>query len=403
MPNPSPYKKLACSELADQMFVDPNVVHVGIGKKYKDGKYLNQNVIVVGVKRKGDPFAGIQVPRTVNDYATDVQEFGELQAHGDVSRFPERFNPTKSKRRRPIPGGFSIGHPMVPVGTLGAWMRRNEETVAITNNHVAANLNQAAVGDPVYQPGVYDGGSSSDAVLELMEFAYVHMGDEPPPPVERVPPPPPREPSGVPVNKRWLSSALWKLWLLPANAVSRLIGCHDRAVVANMKKIRNDWRRLAVGAALHRPIILEHGMVFSIRQPWPNLVDAAVCRVRHPEENSGVVPTPHFIEGIGELVGIRDPAVGDRVEKSSRTTGITSGWVESIGLTRHSYGSEGTAMFDEQLIVRSANGSFSASGDSGAAVVDEDRYLVGLLCASGRSVSVANKISNVVSIMGVTV
>jgi hypothetical protein len=78
-------------------------------------------------------------------------------------------NPTT--RQRPAPVGFSVGHPDVTAGTIGARVKDGTGNVYIlSNNHVLANSNDAQLGDPIYQPGVFDGGTASDQIATLSAF-----------------------------------------------------------------------------------------------------------------------------------------------------------------------------------------------------------------------------------------
>ena len=65
-------------------------------------------------------------------------------------------------RERPCPGGISAGHVDITAGTLGAWVKdkANDQPVILSNNHVLANSNQAALGDAIVQPGPVDGGAA---------------------------------------------------------------------------------------------------------------------------------------------------------------------------------------------------------------------------------------------------
>jgi hypothetical protein len=61
---------------------------------------------------------------------------------------------------RPVPPGVSSGHFQVTAGTLGALVEDAAgKQYALSNNHVFANSNQASIGDPIVQPGPFDGGS----------------------------------------------------------------------------------------------------------------------------------------------------------------------------------------------------------------------------------------------------
>lgn len=76
-------------------------------------------------------------------------------------------------RQRPAPNGFSLGHPDITAGTLGALVRDPSDDVcyALSNNHVLANSNEASIGDNALQPGPFDGGSDpADAIGTLADF-----------------------------------------------------------------------------------------------------------------------------------------------------------------------------------------------------------------------------------------
>ena len=76
-------------------------------------------------------------------------------------------------KRRPLAAGVSIGHPDITAGTLGCFAIHipTGKTVLLSNNHVLANENRAATGDPILQPGrADDGAAEADQVAALLEF-----------------------------------------------------------------------------------------------------------------------------------------------------------------------------------------------------------------------------------------
>lgn len=79
-------------------------------------------------------------------------------------------------RLRPAPAGDSIGHYRITAGTLGCLAvgrsaPRASRLLILSNNHVLANENDAAVGDGICQPGPYDGGAlPADQVAVLERF-----------------------------------------------------------------------------------------------------------------------------------------------------------------------------------------------------------------------------------------
>lgn len=89
-----------------------------------------------------------------------------------TGRFMVISNPTS--RARPAPVGFSIGHPSITAGSIGARVRDGAGNVYIlSNNHVLANSNSASIGDPALQPGPYDGGTLNDQVGTLSAFQTI--------------------------------------------------------------------------------------------------------------------------------------------------------------------------------------------------------------------------------------
>lgn len=64
---------------------------------------------------------------------------------------------------RPVPPGVSAGHPLISAGTLGVLLEGpTGAQYALSNNHVFAAENQGQIGDPILQPGAFDGGTVGD-------------------------------------------------------------------------------------------------------------------------------------------------------------------------------------------------------------------------------------------------
>lgn len=69
----------------------------------------------------------------------------------------------------PVPIGVSTGHVNITAGTLGAKVKDASGNVyALSNNHVFANSNDATLGDPILQPGPYDGGTYPADLLGVL-------------------------------------------------------------------------------------------------------------------------------------------------------------------------------------------------------------------------------------------
>jgi len=71
-----------------------------------------------------------------------------------------------------VPIGVSTGHPNITASTIGARVIDGEGNIdALSNNHVYADENQAAIGDNVRQQGIFDGGvDPDDSIGTLAEF-----------------------------------------------------------------------------------------------------------------------------------------------------------------------------------------------------------------------------------------
>lgn len=85
---------------------------------------------------------------------------------------------TGSGRIEPLVGGVSVGSVSGQAGTLGivAWDRTDRTPCLVGNWHVLAGPS-AAVGQPCYQPALFDGGTEADAVGHLKRWYIGELGD----------------------------------------------------------------------------------------------------------------------------------------------------------------------------------------------------------------------------------
>ncbi len=149
----------------ERLFRKRNVVGVGIAKKVVGGLQTDEPCVVVFVERKvpkSQLRPGDLVPETIETMKTDVVETGRIQAFQ-----------ARTDRWRPAPGGVSIGHYRITAGTLGVVARRAGVRMILSNNHVLANANAAAIGDAILQPGPYDGGTDKDRIATLDAFVPI--------------------------------------------------------------------------------------------------------------------------------------------------------------------------------------------------------------------------------------
>src|SRR5262249_47150531 len=123
----------------------------------------------------------------------------------------------------------------------------------------------------------------------------------------------------------------------------------------------------------------------------------------------GMMDASGAISGLGSISSIpRQPSIGLSVQKSGRTTGLTTGTIQAVNavvsVVYHRKcvpGKRFTVLFDNQVIIGGA--SFSDSGDSGALIVTGDacHQPVGLLVAGGSNSTSANGIGDVLSALQV--
>lgn len=151
-----------------------NVVAVATSLKVTGGVPTSERSVTVFVKQKV-PEADLAptdiVPGSVDGVPTDVVEVGPIVA--------QVFN----ARVRPALPGYSIGHHNITAGTFGCLVRDlrdgagQGDHLILSNNHVLANTNAAALGDLILQPGPFDGGLfPADGVATLDRFEPIVFG-----------------------------------------------------------------------------------------------------------------------------------------------------------------------------------------------------------------------------------
>ncbi|MDN5312427.1 MAG: hypothetical protein PWQ68_1400 [Thermoanaerobacteraceae bacterium] len=314
-----------------------NVVGIGMGYKIVRGRITNKPAVMVLVKKKF-PEEQLKskhiVPKNLNEVPTDVIEVGEI-----------RLLTSRTEKARPARPGMSIGHFKITAGTFGAVVKdeKTGETLILSNNHVLANATdgrdgKSAVGDPILQPGAYDGGSMSDVIAHLERF--------------------------VPILKNTGEDRC---------PVAKSI---EKAANLILKVVKPNYR-----------------MQFIKNTPTHNLIDAAVAKPVKPEYIS------QEIFDLGSIKGTAEPRIGMVVKKSGRTSGITSGEIKALDvMLKVMLGPSEEATFYEQILT----GPMAQPGDSGSIVVDENMNAVGLLFAGSDEATIINPIVNVMKLLKVT-
>lgn len=137
----------------------------------------------------------VDFPDEINNFPVEIFKTGPIKALSQLSLYqgPEAISgvpwivpqssvdPLRTGSYRPVPGGVSIGHPSITAGTHGVSLRFLGIPRGLSNNHVLAagstrQVPRANIGDPMYQPGPYDGGTPTDAVGTLSWYMPMDTG-----------------------------------------------------------------------------------------------------------------------------------------------------------------------------------------------------------------------------------
>jgi hypothetical protein len=176
-----------------------NVVGIGVGVKWSNGVPTSDPAVLTLVSHKV-PESMLApsdiIPGNIDGVQTDVLAVGIPIAGGrqQIETTPQML----AKRIRPAEGGYSVGHYKITAGTIatavydflpGASTNPPQHGIGIpaqyyilSNNHVLANSNDASIGDPILQPGPFDGGTSpADQIARLSRFVPITFN--PPVPV----------------------------------------------------------------------------------------------------------------------------------------------------------------------------------------------------------------------------
>ena len=179
----------AVGELLDPDKPRSNIVGLGIGVKWIDGQPTGEPALIVLVTHKLPREAVSKkdlVPEKLQGMQTDVLTIGYPFAGGGKPL--DAGIQTLTKKNRPAEGGDSVGHFQITAGTIATCVYKSlpggstntpykhgigipPKYYILSNNHILANSNAGAIGDPILQPGPYDGGTNpADKIATLSEF-----------------------------------------------------------------------------------------------------------------------------------------------------------------------------------------------------------------------------------------
>lgn len=359
----------AQAAIEGELLAKHNVIGVAVGYKESGGVVSDELALVALVPSK-KPVAQLAsndlIPKNVEGIVTDVYEVGDLRAQNTHAK--ARFRPT-------IPAGVSVGHQAVTAGTFGAVVRdRNtQERLLLSNNHVLANNNAAAVGDAILQPGIMDGGQHpSDKVATLERF----------------------------IPLRFIEDATEGAGPTPIPTDPNAPGCVGFFVALTnlIASLTGSQQRVAVSSGPQSVEIIPEGRRSRAQSLTPdNALDAALARPLDPAMFEDV------IRHIGVVSGTNAPALGMTIRKSGRTTELTQGSVTllnaTINITYETQRGARTARFTGQVL----SDPISQGGDSGSLVVDAQNRAVGLLFAGSTVASVFTPIDTVLAALNITI
>ncbi len=255
----------------------------------------------------------------------------DVVATGPIRALPllETLAVSHTARVRPAPGGVSIAHEKVTAGTLGVLAHRTSGEAVILSNNHVLANSNE--------------GHTGDRILQPGPYDGGRPQD------------------AIATLEAFVPIAFSETEL---DGLGRLV---ERMLGALLAPVGLGLRRLPSGKT--------------------NLVDAAIARPL----SAGLV-APDILE-IGPASGTVAAALGLRLKKSGRTTGLTKGKVTGLDATVEvDYGGK-SAVFRGQIV----SDILSRGGDSGSLIVDETNRAVGLLFAGGTTTTILNPIESVLA------
>jgi len=287
------------------LYDDPNVAGMAYGRRTVRGTRTDEPAVVVYVLRK-TPARFLPTSRMLPRRMYFGGDFVEI----DVVETGPFHALAFTDRERPAPNGVSVAHVDVTAGTLGSLVADGADGSLniLSNNHVLADVNEGAPGDPILQPGPADGGTvTGDTIARLNRFVRLNA-------------------TGNIVDA----------------AIARVINPDDV-----VDRVKND---LIPVATPDHPAV---GLLFagSSTRTLVNPIDAVLNRLDVSFLHDGDVTA--------------DVDVGTNVEKVGRTTEYTTATVTEIDVSVSvDYGEHGVLRFDSQF----ATAHMSEPGDSGSLV-----------------------------------
>ncbi|MBE3582600.1 MAG: hypothetical protein IMX01_00620 [Limnochordaceae bacterium] len=322
-----------------------NVVGSGVGLKLTQGQPTSQVAVLVFVRKK-EPLGNLahseRVESHIDGMPTDVVEVGDVRLlefsgkdHPVTPQGPSSGDPTRLRKVRPAPPGVSLGHYLVTAGTFGAVVERQGVRYILSNNHVLANASNGRDGRA----------RRGDAILQPGTYDGGVTG---------------------------------------ADTIARLVE------FAPLLSVNDPVSLSPLLRGLQR-ILAAFGLRLASNEVPVNTVDAALAAPVNPDDIS-----PEIL-GIGRVTGVARPNLGERVFKSGRSSGVTSGRLLGLDVRMEVGYGEQSAEFEHQFLFS----RLSEPGDSGALIVNERREAVALLFAGSDKATLGNPIQTVMDALKV--
>lgn len=160
---------------ADELRRYSNVTGVGVGFRIRNGVRQPEVCIRVYVRQKLpiDALSASDVlPASIGGVEVDVIE-GDFVTHADLTLAQRRaLQPIE------VPAGVSVGALRISAGTWGAVVTdATGRDLILSNWHILCGSDLCQPGDPIVQPGVFDGGTELDIAARLTRFALTSRLD----------------------------------------------------------------------------------------------------------------------------------------------------------------------------------------------------------------------------------
>lgn len=317
-----------------RMFLNVNGVRAG--KKITKGVVTDEDAVHVFVTKKL-PTTELKkkdiVPERIDGIKTDIIQVGEIWALSCLP-IPKAITTTgidRTKKFDPVLGGISTGHPNITAGTLSIAQETDQGIFYLSNAHVFSDCNDGIKGDLLCQPGKYDDPTYHlNYFAELYQWVPIHFEGE-------------NGGGQCQTTDRILSFL---------NAMARFKGSYQRFYSKN------------------------------IRAEDKNYVDAAIAK---PYLDYRKYDALNILE-VGKVMGIEDPVLGMKSEKSGRTSAVNDGTVNGLDVTvTVNYGDKGISTFYKQ----GTTTPMLSGGDSGSLILNKDNLkAVGLGFAGSDQISI---------------